>query len=52
MSVTQIIDEAFNKFTTEECPDSVDAADLKACYAASIHPKVISGELSEDEVFL
>lgn len=30
----------------------VEAADLKGSYAAHIHPKVVSGELSEDEVFL
>ena len=52
MSVQEIIDRAFNRFASAECPDSVDAADLKAGYAASIHPRVISGELSEDEVFL
>ena len=52
MSEQDIIDCCFNKFVTAECQDSVDAADLKAGYAANLHPKVISGELSEDEVFL
>ena len=51
MSAQEIIDCAFNKFVVD-CEDSIDAADLKACYAANLHPKVISGECSEDEVFL
>ena len=45
------IDAAFNKFVKND-GNSVEAADLKACYASSIHPKVISGEISEDEAFL
>ena len=32
--------------------DAVDAAVMKQCYKANLHPKVISGELSEDEAFL
>ena len=46
-----VIDAAFNKFIRDDT-ESIEAADLKAAYAANLHPKVISGELSEDEVFL
>lgn len=45
------IDHAFNKFITDD-GNSICAADLKGCYASNIHPKVISGEISEDEAFL
>jgi calcyphosin len=46
-----VIDCAFNKFVRDDA-DSVEAADLKAVFSGNLHPKVISGELSEDEVFL
>ena len=46
-----VIDHAFNKFIRDD-ENSIDAADLKGAYAANLHPKVISGELSSDEVFL
>ena len=46
-----VIDFAFSKFTRDDS-ESIEAADLKSVYAANLHPKVISGELSEDEVFL
>ena len=46
-----VIDAAFNRFIRDDS-ESIEAADLKAAYAANLHPKVISGELSEDEVFL
>ena len=46
-----VIDAAFNKFIRDDT-ESIEAADLKAAYAANLHAKVISGELSEDEVFL
>ena len=46
-----VIDFAFSKFTRDDS-ESIEAADLKSMYAANLHPKVISGELSEDEVFL
>ena len=45
------IDHAFNQFVRDD-GNSICAADVKSCYASSIHPKVISGECSEDEVFL
>jgi hypothetical protein len=42
---------AYAKF---DCDGSgcVDASDLKGVYNANFHPKVISGEMTEDEVFL
>ena len=46
-----VIDHAFNSFVRDDT-ESIEAADLKGAYAANLHPKVISGELSEDEVFL
>ena len=42
MSVEEVINCTFNRFVTD-CSDSVDAADLKAAFAANLHPKVISG---------
>lgn len=45
------IDHAFNQFIRDD-GNSIDAADVKACFAACIHPKVVSGDCSEDEVFL
>jgi len=46
-----MVDKAFLKF---DCNGSgcIEAADLKGVYNASFHPKVISGEMTEDEVFL
>ena len=44
-----VIDQAFNKFATG---DSVEASALKAGFQGHLHPRVISGELSMDEVFL
>jgi hypothetical protein len=46
-----VIDCAFNKFCRDD-GNSIEASDLKACFSANLHPKVISGDLSEDEVFL
>ena len=45
------IDAAFNKFVKDDA-NSILAADLKSVYNAKMHPKVISGQLSQDEVFL
>ena len=46
-----IIDAAYNKFdVTQE--GAIVAADLRACYTCNAHPKVISGEITEDEAFL
>lgn len=47
----QAILDAFNKFDLD-CSGSINAADLKATFPASSHPRVISGELTEDEAFL
>ena len=46
-----VIDYAFSRYTRNDS-ESIEAADLKSAFAANLHPKVISGELSEDEVFL
>ena len=46
-----VILAAFAKFDRDGS-GFVDAADLKGQYGAHLHPKVISGEMSEDEVFL
>eukprot|EP00331_Platyophrya_macrostoma_P006953 CAMPEP_0176430518 /NCGR_PEP_ID=MMETSP0127-20121128/14299_1 /TAXON_ID=938130 /ORGANISM="Platyophrya macrostoma, Strain WH" /LENGTH=190 /DNA_ID=CAMNT_0017812419 /DNA_START=34 /DNA_END=606 /DNA_ORIENTATION=- len=46
-----IVDKAFQKFDRDGSGE-VNAADLKGVYDASKHPKVISGEMTPDEVFL
>lgn len=46
-----MIDKVFLKFDHNGC-GSIDAADLKGVFAAHMHPKVIAGEMTEDEVFL
>ena len=46
-----IIDQAFDKFVTDD-QNNVDAAAVKREYRCHLHPKVISGACSEDEVFL
>jgi Ca2+-binding EF-hand superfamily protein len=43
--------DAFCKFDLDNC-GYICAADLKASYACAAHPKVISGEITEDEAFL
>ena len=45
------IDAAFNKFVRDD-QNSIQAADLKPVYMTKLHPKVVSGQCSEDEVFL
>jgi len=45
-----IIDKAFLKFD-KEGNGFVDVADLKGSYNCSKHPKVLSGELSQDLAF-
>jgi len=45
------ITNAFNKFDIDGS-GCINAADLKATFPASTHPKVISGEMTEDEAFL
>jgi len=46
-----VVDAAYCKFdvTGDGC---ITAADLRACYTCNAHPKVISGEITEDEAFL
>lgn len=46
-----VVFAAFAKFDNDGS-GSVSASDLKASFAGNIHPKVISGECSEDEAFL
>jgi Ca2+-binding EF-hand superfamily protein len=46
-----VVFAAFAKFDLNG-EGSISAADLKSSFAGKIHPKVISNEMSEDEVFL
>ena len=46
-----ITDKAFLKFD-KDGNGHIDASDLKGVYNCSFHPKVISGEMTEDQVFL
>lgn len=46
-----MVDKAFLKFDADGS-GVIEAADLKGVYTASMHPKVQSGEMTEDEVFL
>jgi Ca2+-binding EF-hand superfamily protein len=47
----QAVAEAFRKFDIDGS-GFINAADLKASYATSSHPRVVSGEITEDEAFL
>ena len=42
-----MIDKAFLKFD-HDGSGTIDAADLQGVYFASMHPKVIAGEMTED----
>lgn len=46
-----MVDKAYLKFDNDGS-GLIEAADLKNVYTAHMHPKVISGEMTEDEVFL
>jgi Ca2+-binding EF-hand superfamily protein len=46
-----IADKAFLKFD-KDGNGYIDAHDLKGVYNCNFHPKVISGEMTEDQVFL
>jgi len=46
-----MVDKAFLKFDADGS-GSIEAADLKGVYNCNFHPKVQSGEMTEDEVFL
>ena len=45
-----MVDKAFLKFDADG-NGTITAADLRGVYNCSMHPKVISGEMTEDEVF-
>ena len=44
----KIINEAFNKFKKDNS-DMIDIRDLKGVFNASKHPKVISGEITQEQ---
>ena len=44
-------DKAFLKFDRDG-NGVIEAVDLKGVYNASFHPKVINGEMTEDQVFM
>lgn len=46
-----VVDQAFCKFDSDGS-GVVTASDLRCVYSCSAHPKVISGEITEDEAFL
>jgi Ca2+-binding EF-hand superfamily protein len=46
-----VVANAFTKFDTNQ-NGFINAEDLKGVYCVSSHPKVISGEMTEDEAFL
>jgi len=46
-----VVSAAFAKFDTESC-GSVKASDLRAAINVASHPKVVSGDITEDEAFL
>ena len=45
-----VCDEAYNKFDSDGSGE-VTMDDLRGVYSAAQHPKVISGEMTEDQVF-
>jgi len=45
------VNDAFSKFDVDGS-GYICAADLRECYNVACHPKVISGEITEDEAFL
>lgn len=47
-----VVDRAFDKFVRGDNGDSIEATAVKAGFQGHLHPRVISGELSADEVFL
>ena len=47
----EVCDVAFTKFDVNGS-GCVTASDLRVAYNAAAHPKVISGEITEDEAFL
>eukprot|EP00355_Strombidium_rassoulzadegani_P009546 CAMPEP_0168613616 /NCGR_PEP_ID=MMETSP0449_2-20121227/3543_1 /TAXON_ID=1082188 /ORGANISM="Strombidium rassoulzadegani, Strain ras09" /LENGTH=157 /DNA_ID=CAMNT_0008654255 /DNA_START=254 /DNA_END=727 /DNA_ORIENTATION=- len=47
----EVVDLAFDKFDLDGS-GCITAADLRGCFSVNLHPKVISGEITEDEAFL
>ena len=48
---SDVVHAAFVKFDSEGCYQ-VKASDLRAAACVSSHPKVVSGDITEDEAFL
>merc|ERR1711957_15769 len=46
-----VINKAFDKFNRDDSDDCITASDLAGVYDCSHHPKVISGEMTCNEVF-
>ena len=46
-----IIDKAFLKFDLD-CSGHINSNDLRGTYDATQHPKVRTGEMTEEQVFL
>ena len=46
-----VVDAAYSKFDADGS-GKITASDLRGVYNCTAHPKVISGEMTEDEVFL
>ena len=46
-----MVDKAFLKFDRDGS-GCIEASDLKGVYNCTFHPKVVSGEMSEDQVFM
>lgn len=46
----KVVDNAFYKFDKEKC-NLINIRDLRGVFNASNHPKVINGEITEDQVF-
>lgn len=46
-----MVDLAFQKFDADGS-GFITSADLRVCYSVEAHPKVVSGEITEDEAFL
>jgi len=47
-----VVDQAFLKFDLVGDNNCITASDLRVAYNVHSHPKVISGEITEDEAFL
>lgn len=47
----EVVDQAFVKFDKDES-GVVTSEDLRGVYDCSRHPKVISGQMTEDQVFV